>query len=223
MEEKKFDKLMRDAFSWTNSQREKGNDLKGKVKAEKCFSEETLSDYLASRLPAAEREEVEEHLSFCSDCRQLSITLIRVEMRSKIWRVALAWVKGQLVSLQADADPFSFQNGPEPVLVRGHSPQSETYSMPSFSKIIHGYRITAQIEGEEGICELYLDVSPPAGQSLGPGMRVDLYRADRIRRSYSMEEGAVRISAISPGEYEIKVRGGSHLIALLSLSIKDTD
>jgi hypothetical protein len=225
MEEKKFDKLMKDAFAWMEAQRGEDKDLKGEVKAEGCPSEETISDYLASRLPAAEKNTAEEHFSHCSECRRLLVTLVKVgdegkESLKEILAISLAWIKDRLILLETNADPLPFQNNPVPVLARGSSSQPETCSLSSFSKTIRNYRVTAHVEGDEGICELHLEVSPPAGQRLGSRIKVDLVQADRVFRSYPLEEGTVLIGGISPGEYEIRVREGENLIAPLLLNIR---
>ena len=258
IKDENFDQLMRNAFSHRGEESCKGKDQE-KYGGEVCLSEETIADYLVSRLPSPERERAEEHFFLCQACRKLLTVLVKVkglekgesnshevqshlnEMEereilactksvSEILKISLAWVQGHLKLKETNMDSLLiFPNNLKPIMVRGDLRQPET-KLPPLSRIVHGYKIIAQVEKEmelgrerekEKRCALRCEISPLVGKQLGPRIKVDLLQADRILCSYPLKDDMVHLQGIAPGEYEMRIRQGEHLIALLSLDIED--
>ncbi|MGA1795423.1 MAG: hypothetical protein ACMUIL_06120 [bacterium] len=242
MKDKKFDRLMHDALS-----RMEGESAPEKEREGGCLSEETIADYLASRLTPSEREKAEDHFSRCPVCRRLLIITARVEqmenpetdslsrvcdaVSTKVisgigavtdaLKISLAWVHGNLVLQDTDGMTFPFKKAGEPVPVRSTLDTRET-APPPISKRIQGYTITIYLEKDgEGICVLSCEVAaPPDYPEAGP-IKVDLVQKDRVLSSHPLVHDIVQFKGIAPGDYEVRIRSGGHLIALVLMDITE--
>ena len=237
MKDKKFDNLMRQAFSWMEKQKE--TKIKREDYRRECLSEETICDYLQSCLSASELDKVENHLSLCYQCRRLVSTVVHLEKREKAeadsiikekigaaaesLKICLTWIQGHLKLTETNAESSPFWNVLQPALVRGDF-QQDSPSLPPFSKTFKEYKVVVQVgEEEKGKCEVRCRLSPLANKSLGPGIRVDLLQAERTLSSYPLENDTVLFNGIEPGEYKMRIREADRELALLALDILRED
>jgi len=163
MKDKKFDNLMRQSFAWMEKQKETKVQKEGSQR--ECLSEETVCDYLGSKLSDTELERVEKHLSLCPKCRRLVTTVVELEkgekeeavsaIKAKIGAVAetlkisLAWIQGHLSIKETNSESFPFWNVLQPVLARGDTQhkddlQQTSPTLPSFSKTFQGHKIVVR-------------------------------------------------------------------------------
>lgn len=244
MKDKKFDSLMRQAFTWMEKQKKTKVEKQGSQR-EECLSEEIMCDYMKSRLSLTELDKVEEHLSVCSQCRRLLTTIVQLEKTEEVesstlikdkigvaaegLKICLGWIQGHLKVIETNAEASPFWNALQPVLVRGasgkHDDLQRTFpSIPPFAKTIKEYKVVVQVGKEEkGKCEVRCQISPLAKKSMGLSIRVDLLQAERTLSSYPLEDDAVLFNGIEPGKYKIKIREADRELAFVTLDISGED
>jgi len=249
MKEGDFDDIIYRAFARAEKQRlSKRHERDG---GKDCLSDETICYYLESLLSDAEREKVEEHLFDCPFCLEAVIDVCKSEEleRAEILRemekkeskikaktalgevmdavikplkISLAWVGGHLTVKETDAEFIPFWNDLKPVLVRGGS-NKKALSIPPFSKTYGDYKVKARIlEEEEGKCAVQLKVFPLSEKREGARIKAELWKADRIQRSFPLVNDAILFQGISCGDYIIKIWESGHLIAEIAIKINET-
>jgi len=247
MKEKNFDDMIYQAFA--RGEKKRGDTGHDRDSRQECLSDETISHYLESLLPDAERDRVQEHLLKCTSCLHLVIDVVKSEALEqeeiskvrermepaltatkgfgkvlegviKPLRISLAWVGGHLTLTKTDAECIPFWNDLRPVLVRGGS-NKKTLSLPPFSKTYEDYKVKVRVmEEEEGKCAIQCEVFPLSEKKEGARIRVELMKAGRMLRSSPLENDPLQFQGIPAGEYMINIRDDEQSIGDISIKIE---
>lgn len=241
MKNQDLDKLMQSVFSWMGKKPASDNQSEGIKKA--CLSEETITDYLASRLPKQERKIAEAHFFECHTCRRLLTTLAKVEnmeteldsrettvpgltialdSMKDVFKISLSWIKGCLIVKETNADSFPDINmNLLPVRGDDHPPSIESYF---FVKTVGGFKITAQVKKEvEKRCRLCFEITSLRGDKGLSKIRADILEGGRIIQSRPVKDGKVVLHDLRAGSYEMIIREGGHPLVRLWLNIEDNN
>lgn len=245
MKDEDFKNLMRQTFTRIEKQKmSKGNE---EDRSQDCLSEETICNYVDSNLSEAELDKVEGHLFHCPSCLEFVIDIIKVkelahkeipgklentELRikerliqviktfSKLVSISLAWVEGHLTLKDTNATYLPCGKELKPLLSRDVS-NKEVPSLPFFSKTFEDYKIDLWIiEEEEEKCGIQCKVFPVSEKKQGTSIKVELVKAEKTLRSFLLENDTFILQGISPGEYNIYISDGKHLIANISIDIE---